>query len=115
MGLVQMHAVEHQTELDIPCELKEMTSREYRYIPGAQAGSHSREGRGRWPVRWLSCSTATRKGGYQQRSSRSHCRSTVAGHTTIDGRNLFEWWRPARNAATCANKHGTLPSVIYRR
>ncbi len=45
---------------------------------------------------------ATRNGGYQQRSSRSHCRSTVAGQTTTDGRNLREWCRPARNAATCA-------------
>lgn len=70
--------------------------------PSVFSRAHSRGGRGRCPVRWLSCSTTTRKGGYQHRSSRSHCRSTVAGHTTMDGRKRREWCKPARKAATCA-------------
>ena len=81
---------------------------------GVFGRAYSRGGRGRCPVRWLSCSTTTRKGGYQQRSSRSHCRSTVAGHTTMDGRKRREWCRPARKAATCAPKTG-LGSACMRR
>lgn len=51
------------------------------------------------PLRALSCIMTTRKGGYQSRSSRSHCRSTVAGHTIRLGRKLPLACRPARNTA----------------
>lgn len=37
-------------------------------------------------ARPLSCSSSTRSGGYHARSSRSHWRSTVAGHTMRHGR-----------------------------
>jgi hypothetical protein len=71
-------------------------------------GPHRREGRTAPPERWLSCSTTTRKGGHQRRSSRSHCRMTVAGHTIRLGANLRECWRPARKAATCMRTRSNL-------
>ena len=73
-----------------------------RVLPEHQPTDYLREGRAAVPERWLSCSTMTRKGGYHSRSSRSHCRMTVAGQTMSEGANLREWCRPARNAVTCA-------------
>ena len=59
-----------------------------------------REGRGARPARWDSCRMMTRKGGYHRRSSRSHWRNTVAGHTMMDGANWPLWCSPAKKAAT---------------
>jgi len=48
----------------------------------------------------LSCMMTTLKGGYQARSSLSHCRITVAGHTMMLGLNKPLRCKPARKAAS---------------
>lgn len=73
-----------------------------------RGGAYWREGRGAMPAHWDSCRTMTRKGGYQRRSSRSHWRSTVAGHTMMEGRKRRLWCNPARNTASWT----VLPSPI---